>query len=160
MKRILIATDGSAAAKEAVELGIELARDEGADAVFVYVVPTSDLASMNGFGLVGHVPYEPDAWDEAVLEYAHAVAESEGVHSTTALLRGDPIVEITRHADAIHADLIVVGSRGHGALTSALLGSVSRGLLSVSRRPVLVVRAAGERQPSFRDGDSQREVMR
>ena len=32
MKRILIATDGSAAANEAVELGVELARDEGAEA--------------------------------------------------------------------------------------------------------------------------------
>ena len=42
MKRILIATDGSAAADEAVELGVELARDEGAEAILVHVVPTAD----------------------------------------------------------------------------------------------------------------------
>src|SRR5687767_7504512 len=107
MKRILIATDGSAAADEAVELGVELARDEGADAILVHVVPTADLVSMNGFGLMGYVPYDSTEWDAHMLE-AQAVAEREGVPAGTALLRGDPVTEITRHADAIDADLIVV----------------------------------------------------
>ena len=35
MKRVPIATDGSVAASEAVEIGVELARDEGAKAIFV-----------------------------------------------------------------------------------------------------------------------------
>ena len=148
MKRILVATDGSAPASEAVELGVELARDENAELVFVHVVPTADMVSMNGFGLMGYVPYDPTEWDERVLEEAKAVAESEGVPAGTALLRGDPVTEINRHADSIGADLVVVGSRGHGALASALLGGVSRGILSASRRPVLVVRAAGVREPS------------
>ena len=148
MKRILIATDGSVAAQEAVELGVELARDEGAEAIVVHVVPLSHTVPVSGFGLVGYVPYEPTEWDEQVLEDAQALAEDAGVVAGTALLRGDPVTEIIRHADTVDADLVVVGSRGHGALASALLGSVSRGILSASTRPVLVVRAASVREPA------------
>jgi len=148
MKRILIATDGSPSANEAVAMGVELARDEGAEAIFVHVVTTADMVLMNGFGLGAYVPNEPTAWDESMLDDAKAVAEGNDVPAGTALLRGDPVVEIARHADAIDADLIVVGSRGHGAFTSALLGSVSRGILSRSTRPVLVVRTAAVPEPS------------
>jgi nucleotide-binding universal stress UspA family protein len=140
MKRILIATDGSRAAAEAVELGVELAKEHEAGVVLVHVVPVVDLVSMNGFGLMASVPHEPTARDLEVLEEARAVAEREGVTPTTALLRGDTVDEIVAHADSLDVDLIVVGSRGHRAVASAVLGSVSRGVLSESRRPVVVVR--------------------
>ncbi|HEX2346036.1 MAG TPA: universal stress protein [Gaiellaceae bacterium] len=142
MKRILIATDGSAAAQHAAELGVELAKHEEAAIAFVHVVRLFDLVSTNGFGLVGRVPYEPTAIDEAVLEDAIAVADREDVPAISKLLRGDAVTEIIAYADLIGADLIVVGSRGHGTVASALLGSVSRSVPTHSERPVLIVRAA------------------
>jgi nucleotide-binding universal stress UspA family protein len=140
VKRILIATDGTAAAQEAVELGVDLAKHEGAAVRFVHVVPSAELVSMNGFGLVSYVPYEPTAKDEALLDAAVAVAEAQAVPAVGKLLQGDPVEEITRQADVAAVDLIVVGARRRGALASALLGSVSRGILSRAKRPVLVVR--------------------
>jgi len=148
MKRILIATDGSAAGREAVEHGVELARHEGAEALLVHVAPLSHMVSMNGFGLMGYVPYEPTTLDEKVLDDAKAVAEEQDVPATTELLRGDPVHEIVAYADARDVDLIVVGSRGHRALASALLGSVSRGILAHSKRPMLIVRASSVREPA------------
>jgi nucleotide-binding universal stress UspA family protein len=69
------------------------------------------------------------------------------VKAHTRLLRGEPVDEIVAFADVIDADLIVVGSRGYGAFASALLGSVSRGILREARRPVLVVRGTAAREP-------------
>jgi nucleotide-binding universal stress UspA family protein len=58
------------------------------------------------------------------------------------LLQGHPADEIVAYADSIGADMIVVGSRGPRGVASPLLGSVSRDVLTESRRPVLVVRGS------------------
>ena len=140
MNRILIATDGSPSSREAVEFGIELAEAEEADVVFVHVLKPMDIYSTSGFGMVGAMPHEPTEDERNVLEEAEEVAESHGVRSTTKLVLGDATDEIVSYADDLDVDLIVIGSRGHGTLASALLGSVSRGVLSESKRPVAVVR--------------------
>jgi nucleotide-binding universal stress UspA family protein len=91
------------------------------------------------------VPHEPEEYDLESLHEAVRLAEERGIRSHTKLLVGDAAKEIVQFADSIDADLIVVGSRGHGTISSALLGSVSRGILHEARRPVLVVREV--RQP-------------
>jgi nucleotide-binding universal stress UspA family protein len=140
MNRILVATDGSESAAEAVEFGIELAAEHEAELIFVHVVPELDLVPATVFSIGGAFPHEPSLEDRTLLEDAAATAEAHGVFSTTALLRGDTVDEIVAYADSHDVDLIVVGSRGHGTVTTALLGSVSRGVLRESMRPVLVVR--------------------
>jgi nucleotide-binding universal stress UspA family protein len=140
MKKILIATDGSPASREAVEFGLDLAAEHDAEVVFVHVAPVLDVLPWSGFGTVGALPHEVSAADRAPLEEAALMAEERGVEARTELLAGNPVDEIVAYADSLDADLVVIGSRGHGAIANALLGSVSRGVLNETRRPVLVVR--------------------
>jgi nucleotide-binding universal stress UspA family protein len=143
MKKIVIATDGSDSAHEAVELGLELAAEPGATAHVVHVVQPVEVMPYSNFALVAPaLPHEVDEDDREPLRAAEELAARQDVPLKTAVLKGYPAQEIVAYADSIDADLIVVGSRGHGAFKTALLGSVSRGVLHESRRPVLVVRGA------------------
>jgi nucleotide-binding universal stress UspA family protein len=145
-KKILIATDGSPSALRAIELGLELAEDEGAEPIFVHVAPSKDVLPVAGIGMVPvSVPHELAEADRASLVEAVELAEERGLDAATRLLTGDPAHEIVAFADVVDADLIVVGSHGHGAIAGALLGSVSRGVLKGTTRPVLIVREVAQR---------------
>ena len=140
MNRILVATDGSPPSAEAGVVAIELASEHRSELSFVHVVPRLDVVSAGDF--TEAFPHEPTEHDQAVLDDAAAAAAEHGIVATTALLHGVTVEEIIVFADSNDVDLIVVGSRGHGTVASALLGSVSRGVLRESKRPVLIVRAA------------------
>jgi nucleotide-binding universal stress UspA family protein len=145
-KKILIATDGSPSALRAIELGLELAEDEGAEPIFVHVAPAKDVLPVAGIGMVPlSVPHELAEADRASLVEAVELAEERGLDAATRLLTGDPAHEIVAFADVVDADLIVVGSHGYGAIAGALLGSVSRGVLKGTTRPVLIVREVAQR---------------
>ena len=60
MKRILIATDGSRSALQAVEFGLELAQEQHAEPFFVHVAPAADVLPVAGFAMAGpvSVPHE------------------------------------------------------------------------------------------------------
>jgi nucleotide-binding universal stress UspA family protein len=140
MNKILLATDGSDSAAEALECGIELATEHEAELILVHVVPAVDLVPVSGFGVSSAFPHEPSIEERALLEDAAAVADEHDVRATTVLLTGNTVDEIVAYADSHNVDLIVVGSRGHGTIANALLGSVSRGILAESKGPVLIVR--------------------
>lgn len=146
MKRILVAADGSASAAEATAFAVELAAEHESELIFVHVVPALDVIPASAMWLGGAVIHEPSKADRAVLEDAAAIAAEHGIVPTTALLKGNTVDEIVAFADSHDVDLIVIGSRGHGAIANALLGSISRGVLTESKRPVLVVRGAGVAQ--------------
>jgi nucleotide-binding universal stress UspA family protein len=147
MKTILIATDGSEPARAAIETGLELASDEGVQAIFVHVTSMLDLGTDWNAGT--DVPPErvPSPEDDLVLSEALELAVLRGVPSRAELLIGYPPRQIARLANDVEADVIVVGSRPLGKVKRVLLGSASRELLSLTNRPVLIVSAERVREP-------------
>ncbi len=90
-------------------------------------------------------PYPPDpsAAREAAEEYLeHLSAHGDAEGAELRPVVGDPVDSLLTLAQEEEAELIVVGSRGHGPLRAALLGSVSGALASRASCPVVVVPSA------------------
>ena len=138
--RILIATDGSAGSDTAVEEGVRIAKLIGADVIFVAVArppvpvlgdPYYQHAVSGNLGVM-----------RAALAKATLFAEERRVRHETELMEGSPAQITLDLAQSRDVDLIVVGSRGLGAVKGALLGSVSSAVVHHADRPVLVARSA------------------
>ena len=141
-RRLVVATDGSPGAAAAVARGVALAGELGAAVVFVTVRHPIRLI---GDPYYQHVLTRQLRRASAILTDAAAVAAAGGVPSEAEILEGDPPAAILAAVAAHGAELVVVGSRGLGAIGGALLGSVSRALVEHSPVPVLVVRDGLER---------------
>jgi nucleotide-binding universal stress UspA family protein len=139
MTTIVIATDGSPQAREAVEYGLDLAAEEHADAVLLQVMPPVDWARLDRGGVVHPLSEVVPLQRAPALDDAERRAFARGVAARSEIVAGNPADEIVAYADSIGADLIVMGSRGRGAVAGTLLGSVSRDVLHESRTPVVVV---------------------
>jgi nucleotide-binding universal stress UspA family protein len=140
MKKILIATDGSEPAKEAVEFGLELALEQKADVTFVHVTSADYFYGGRLGPAIPMQHEEPVDESETALNEASEAAKAAGIACTLERISAPTVDGILSIADKHEADLIVVGSRGRGAIGAALLGSVSRDLVGRATRPVLVVK--------------------
>jgi nucleotide-binding universal stress UspA family protein len=147
MKHILIATDGSPNAQEAVDVGLELARKQGAEITFVHVTQPENVHGGRGGSHAYAHQEKPDAPDGA-LHAAGAAADEAGVSYELEQFAGETIETITALADSKSADLIVLGCRNRNPVVSAILGSVSRGVLRRASRPVLIVKSSKAPSPT------------
>jgi nucleotide-binding universal stress UspA family protein len=141
MKCIVIGTDGSPQAREAVELGLELAAREGVDVFVARVLsPVDSVVREETNRAVSHPLMSVE--DDPALRDAAGLAAERRVPCTLRLLVGLPEDELLALAREVEAGLVVVGSRGVGSVKGALLGSVSHGVLKRADRPVLIVKGA------------------
>jgi nucleotide-binding universal stress UspA family protein len=142
-KHILIATDGSELAQQAVKAGLVLARTLGAKATAVTV--SEPWTSAAGGEASAGFPY--DAYEKAVAEAAAKtltsvsnVAKQLDITCATVHLKNYPAEGILQAAKERGCDLIVMASHGRRGFTRLLLGSQAMRVLTGSSVPVLVYR--------------------
>ena len=136
--KILLATDGSPNAERALAYARDLAIREKAE---VYVVNTfPPVPTQLGNPWYDRRIVRNIAKSEKVAEKAAEKLRKAGAKAIVEVLEGPPADAILRVAEAQKCDLIIMGSRGHGELTSLLLGSVSHRVLSHAHVPVLIVK--------------------
>ncbi len=145
-QNILVAIDGSPDADQALTQAIDLAESERARlTIFSAVVMPPTSAYFGGGGAVA-AAFASDAPTETEKILREAVECVPDRVSVTTVLSDEPVrlALIQQIATGGH-DLVVMGSRGRGALRSVLLGSVSHYALHHSPVPVLIVHAEPER---------------
>lgn len=145
-RRILVGFDGSPNAMAALRWAVGFAAP-GSTVVVVWVWDATPLTvGSDAF-------FFPDASDLAAERFHHLVEPLDEVALQRRIIlerefiRGTPRAALASQADDV--DLVVLGARGHGAVGSALLGSVSTWVLHHVRRPVAVVPLSDDGAPTL-----------
>lgn len=145
-RRILIATDGSALSRKAVDSGIDLAALAGAQIFALKVVPRYPVSYFEG-GMalsLNDVATVEKQWADAALAVVEAVkvqAEARGIKAKAISHSSDLVAEsIIATAKKYKCDLIVMASHGRRGLKRVLMGSETMQVLTHSHIPVLVLR--------------------
>ena len=157
-RSIVVGTDGSKPADEAVRRATDMASREGARLHMVTAYPDPQMLRerttiwtnepkgvMDSGGAGGEARTEiVDLREvaESLLKRAARDALSKGVEVETHASEGEPAEVIIDVANQEHADLIVVGSRGLTGIKRYLLGSVSSKVSEHAPCSVMIVRAA------------------
>jgi nucleotide-binding universal stress UspA family protein len=140
--RIVVGVDGSQGSRAALEWAIREAQVH-ASSVHILVVwqyPQTTSASAWGLGMDPSPDIQPAvaaASAEAASRLGLKASAQGDVVTTWEAIEGNPARALLAVSE--DADLLVVGSRGHGAFVGALLGSVSHQVVAHARCPVVVV---------------------
>jgi nucleotide-binding universal stress UspA family protein len=148
-KAIVVGVDGSDASREALRWAADEARLRSLPLVavhawsFVPAQPIGDpgMLAMPAGDLAGQLGAESEAARSAVeAAVSDALGAEPGIEVERKLVEGEAGDALVTESES--AELLVVGSHGRSGLKAALLGSVSRHVVTHAACPVVVVKAA------------------
>jgi nucleotide-binding universal stress UspA family protein len=132
---IVVGFDGSDAAERALERAADLAQAEGR----VFVVTARPTAAQSPLAPEPILDAPSPVEQRELLERGRALLEGRGIDASLVAMDDDPAEALLRVARSEDARLIVVGRRGSGYVTRALLGSTSENVVRQAPCDVLVV---------------------
>ena len=143
-RHILIPTDGSELAEQAVTNGLSLAKSLGAKVTLIIVeepiwLGAPSLAEYGALDELSKYTEQIKNYHASVLDRAADAAKQAGVPCETIRVKdAQPYQAIIATAADRGCDLIVMATHGHGGLSAVLLGSVTNKVLTHTKIPVLV----------------------
>jgi nucleotide-binding universal stress UspA family protein len=141
-RNILAAIDGSPDSEEALTQAVDLAESEHARLTLFSAINAPPAVAYTGMGgdVVTKLTEEGESDTEKILRTALERVPDDV--SVTTIMSSEPArPALLRQLEQGQHDLLVMGSRGRGAVRSVLLGSVSHYVLHHSPVPVLIVHA-------------------
>jgi nucleotide-binding universal stress UspA family protein len=139
-KKIVVAIDGSDISLKALEVALSEARIWNAELHVIYVVETSMFSSIPMDNTWEIIYSLLESEGKEVFQKSKDRAAQDGVSLITHLKDGHAGNEIVSLSEELHADLIVIGSRGKTNIDRLLLGSVSEHVVRNSSCTTMVVR--------------------
>jgi len=148
IRRILVPLDFSANSGRALDYAYALAQkfDAALHLVHVCEVPSMVTGSMDAYA-VAYTDWSQRLGEEAEREIQKIQARLPGVTVTSEVLFGNAARAVVTAASVREADLIVMGTHGHGPVMHVVMGNVAERVVRTAQCPVLTVRGPAEKAP-------------
>lgn len=141
IKRILVPIDFSVNSRRALDYahGLALRFEAALHLVHVCEVPSVMMPALDAYA-IAYSDWTQRLGEEAEKQLNKLTATLGGVTVSTEVLFGPPAAAIVEAAETNNADLVVMGTHGHGAVMHALMGNVAERVVRTASCPVLTIR--------------------
>jgi nucleotide-binding universal stress UspA family protein len=152
LKKVLVPTDFSDGARQALRYGMSFAKEYGAELLLLHVVENLTVGYASDLFPVpmAEVFQEISGYAKNELAKLGEEARARGLTVQEQVVQGKPSAEIIRFASEHEIDVIVLGTHGKGMLDQALFGSTTERVVRRAPCPVLTVRKP---EHEFVEGD-------
>ncbi|MBB6445320.1 universal stress protein [Bacillus benzoevorans] len=138
--RILVAIDGSKMSNKALKSALQIAKERFSKVGVIHVEKNVMISENMTTDSIDEIYSKINHEVDALFDEAKSLAEDEDLEIETHYVMGDPAVQIVKTAEQGNYQLIVMGSRGLGAIKGIVMGSVSYKVLQLSHCPVLIIK--------------------
>jgi nucleotide-binding universal stress UspA family protein len=147
LKKILLATDGSAGSRKALAFAVEMASRYDSQLYVLHVIPNMEIpVEVLEYYSAEDIDDPPASFflekiGQKIVQQSENECKMTGCENVhTIVLRGDPADMIIEFAKDKQMDIIILGSRGFRGIKGRLLGSVSRKVSHASKCSCLIVK--------------------